>query len=117
MVATIYPDTASDKTIIWKSSEDSVATIFDEGLVIGITVGEAVITAICGGVSTTCKVTVKKEDKVSVETVLSDLGTSFSVYSPTGILIRKDCSAENLQTLPKGIYIMVSENKRFKIII
>ncbi len=39
------PDTAFDNTIIWKSSNESVATVDSNGKITGVSTGEAIITA------------------------------------------------------------------------
>lgn len=45
ITATVKPDNATDKTITWKSSDPSVATVDANGLVKGIKDGEATVTA------------------------------------------------------------------------
>ena len=59
LVGTISPSNASNKNIIWTSSDDSVATVSD-GVVSGIGAGEATITATTedGNFTDTCTVTV-----------------------------------------------------------
>lgn len=47
-----------DETVTWTSSNDAVATVDAEGNVTAVAVGEADITATCGNVSASCKVTV-----------------------------------------------------------
>lgn len=62
LTATVSPDNASDKTITWSSSDESVATVAD-GVVTGVAAGTAIITATANdgsGVKATCTVTVKK---------------------------------------------------------
>ncbi|MDE7397054.1 MAG: Ig-like domain-containing protein, partial [Muribaculum sp.] len=56
--ATVYPDNTTDKTIEWVSSNESVATVTESGLVTAVSVGQTVITAICGSVQTTCTISV-----------------------------------------------------------
>ena len=55
--ATLLPFGA-EGTISWKSSDTSVATVSDSGVVKGIAAGTASIKASAGGVSATCSVTV-----------------------------------------------------------
>lgn len=59
LTATVTPDNASNKTIVWTSSDESIATVKD-GEVTALKVGEAVITAKSadGDKKATCKVTV-----------------------------------------------------------
>ena len=43
--ATVTPDTADDKTIVWSTSDPTIATVSDEGKVITVGVGQCIITA------------------------------------------------------------------------
>ena len=61
--ATVTPDNATDKTVTWTSSDESVATVKD-GTVTAVKAGKAVITAKAGDQTAECTVTVKaKEEK------------------------------------------------------
>lgn len=57
LVATVLPDNATDKTVVWTTSDEKIATVA-EGLVTAVGAGEAVITAAAGDVTATCIVTV-----------------------------------------------------------
>ena len=61
LTATVTPDNATDKTVSWISSAQSVATVSETGTVGAVSVGRATITATAGGVSATCVVTVSEE--------------------------------------------------------
>ena len=58
LTATVEPNNTSDKTITWKSSNDKVATVSNDGLITSIDNGNAKITASCGDVSASCEVNV-----------------------------------------------------------
>lgn len=60
ILATITPSNASEKTIEWTSSDISVATVSENGVVTAVGSGEAVITAVTrdGSYQKQCKVTV-----------------------------------------------------------
>ena len=54
------PDNATNKTVIWSSSNASVASVDANGTVTAVAEGSATITAKAGDKSATCTVTVKK---------------------------------------------------------
>ena len=57
LTATVLPTTATDKTVIWESSDTAVATVKD-GIVTAVAAGNATITAKAGEKTATCAVTV-----------------------------------------------------------
>lgn len=61
LTATVTPDTATDKTIKWTTSNKNVATVSTDGVVTAKAAGTAIITATAAddsGVKATCKITV-----------------------------------------------------------
>jgi hypothetical protein len=56
---TVYPEKATDKTVIWTSSDSSVATVNSYGMITAVGKGTCTITAKSGEQSETIKVTVK----------------------------------------------------------
>ena len=58
--ATVQPEDAADKTVIWSSSNEEIASV-KEGMVTAFAPGEADITATSGEVSATCHITVIKK--------------------------------------------------------
>lgn len=111
--ATVLPEDATAPTVTWSSSDENVATVSDDGLVTALSVGETIITATCGEVFATCEITVVED--AGVESLSANPDSKISVYSVEGVLIKKDCKAENLKSLAKGIYIIVSGKDRYKI--
>ena len=58
LTATVNPDDADDTTVTWSSSDTSVATVSNDGMVTAVKVGAATITAQAGGKTAACEVTV-----------------------------------------------------------
>ena len=57
--ASVLPDTATDQTLTWISSDEGVATVDENGKVTAKKAGSAVITASCGNVSAQYQLTVQ----------------------------------------------------------
>ena len=73
LTATVLPENTTDKTIFWKSENKNVASVASDGTVTGVSVGVANITATCGDVSATCKVTVNPVPANRIELNVSDM--------------------------------------------
>ena len=78
LTATVTPDNATDKSLSWSSSNNSVATISSDGQVTAVSAGSATITVKTndGGKTATCTVTVKAK-------VISVTGVSLNTTSLT----------------------------------
>ena len=63
LVATVTPENATDKSVVWESGNESAATVSQEGLVTAVGEGKAAITVKTndGGFSASCEVTVNKK--------------------------------------------------------
>ena len=57
LTATVEPENATDKAIVWTSSDNAVATV-ENGVVTAVKAGRATITAACGSAKAECTVTV-----------------------------------------------------------
>lgn len=114
LILSVFPFIAN-RQIRWSSSDENIAIVSDEGLVTGVSVGSATITASCGAVSAACEVTVTEED--GIEDVLMDSDSEISVYSLQGFLVKDKCTTDVFKELPKGVYIVITSNKSYKIII
>ena len=72
---TITPENATDKTVTWTSSDETVATV-ENGVIKAIKAGEATITAKAGDKTATCAVTVNALtldlSTVTADTVIAD---------------------------------------------
>lgn len=60
MSATVLPENATDKTVTWSTSDESVLAMEEDGIFFAVAPGEAVITATAGDKSATCTVTVSE---------------------------------------------------------
>ena len=100
LTATVLPEDAFDKTVIWTSSDETVANVDENGLVSALKEGTAVITAIANAdseVKAECTVTVTRysgvaaiyaDGNVSVKgnvlTINGCAGEIFTVYNTSG---------------------------------
>ena len=61
LTATVEPENATDKEVTWTSSDETVATVDENGLVTAVAEGSATVTAAtANGLSATCTVTVQE---------------------------------------------------------
>ena len=74
LTVTLEPSNATDK-VIWSSSDESIATVSEDGTVTGIAIGTATITARCGNFSQECNVVVEKK-----KVMLGDLDGGRIIY-------------------------------------
>jgi predicted outer membrane repeat protein len=91
LVATVEPDFATDKSVTWSSSNESVATVAD-GVVTAVSDGTATITVttVNGGFTATCNVTVYtpvtgvslNEEAITLE--VSETFTLVATITPAG---------------------------------
>ena len=90
--AAVTPTTASNRTVTWKSSNTSVATVTAKGVVTAKAVGTATITCTAAdgsGVKATCKITVTKPitkitlNKTSAKIFIGKTVTLKSTVSPS----------------------------------
>ena len=60
LMPTVYPSKLTDRSVTWKSSDETIAKVTSSGEVTGVNAGTAVITctSVATGLSTTCTVTV-----------------------------------------------------------
>ena len=101
LTATVEPETAANKSVMWTSSNESVATVKD-GLVKAVSPGKAVITATTmnGGLSASCKIGVyeKNEPVILIPTKIVPKSRETMVTNPVFSCTLKDSSGN---VLPK----------------
>jgi len=105
LTATVLPANADNKELTWASSDTSVATVTAGGYVEGLAPGTARITATANdgsGVSGYADVTCIGS---SVEMIFAGAET-IDVYSPEGLLLKKNADREYVGSLTPGLYIV-----------
>ena len=75
LTATVKPEDTTDKTIVWTSSDKTIATVKD-GTVTAVKAGTATITAACGEAKATCAVTVKAPVEPAQKDGVYQIGTA-----------------------------------------
>lgn len=131
--ATILPANATNKTLVWESSDVSVADVNGDGLVTGLKEGTATITARSadGNAEATCQITVK--DMSGIDTVNAPSAYTL-VKTPNGYIVKNACGArvevnsadgrmvylapsyaEEEIALPAGLYIVRAANRAWKV--
>ncbi len=66
LIATIKPDNATNKNVIWSSSNEEIATV-EDGVVTAVKEGEVTITAKAGDKEASCSITVEATPVSSIE--------------------------------------------------
>ena len=116
--STITPDTSTDKTIIWSSSDESVAIVDENGKVTALKVGKTTITALAAdgsGVTSSCELTVSDIPKtyypidVSYRTHIQSFGwegdaSDITTWKSNGTMSGTSGKAKRLE----GINIVVN---------
>ena len=115
ITATVLPADATDRTLTWTSSDESVATVDDEGNVKILKSSSCIIT-----VSTTDGSGLSAECFISgvsgVETILGT-DAEIDVYDINGALLKRGCTREELKQLTPAVYILRSGDTVVKTVI
>ncbi len=96
LTATVSPDNATDKTVTWSSSDETVATV-ENGNVTAIKEGEATITAKVGDKTAECKVTVSAP---AAKTITVSVDSDDATIKPT--FTEDNVTAELKMTISEG---------------
>lgn len=86
----VMPEEATNKNIIWESSDDSIVTVNENGAITGNSIGDATITATAedGGVMAVCAVTVESE--VVLNNLNYDMTNQRNMHADMPILLEPD---------------------------
>ena len=118
LIPFLYPEDLADKSVTWKSSDKSIATVDEDGRVKGIKAGTATITctSVATGLKGTCTVTVLSNSEarsmIGDDDELTDIkelessavAEPFDVYDLSGRKVLHQVTS--LDGLSDGIYIV-----------
>lgn len=124
LVATVLPENADNKNVIWSSSNAEIATV-EDGVVTAIKEGETTITAKTedGGKTAECKVTVKAKvypvesvslDKTTTEITEGETITLTATIKPENATNKKviwSSSNEEIATVEDGVVTAIKEGE------
>lgn len=109
LTATILPSSAQ-ATVSWSSSDTSVATVSESGLVTSVAVGTATITATADGVTGTAACTVALPTLSSISAVYTQSGTVYNTDSldslKSDLVVTATYSDSSTATIPSTDYTL-----------
>lgn len=108
LTATVLPENATNKTLSWASSNASIISVSQDGLVKILKEGDATVTATTtdgSNISASCLVT----GLAGIEDIVNDASAyPLNVYSASGVLIKENAKADDVKALAPGLYIIGS---------
>lgn len=116
ITAEVQPENTTDKTLNWSSSDETIATVNATGLVSVLMTGSCRITATTtdgSNLTAECKLDVLS----GIEEIFSDGATTVDVYNTQGVLIKKNCTKQELNQFSSGIYIICGATEAIRIFI
>lgn len=135
LTASVTPDNARNKVIVWSSSNENVATVSNNGTITALDAGSTIITATTTdgtNLSASCKVTVtipsgindvEAAEEMSISTsdgtiIISGIenGSKISVYTPDGQNIYSG-TQHKINVNSTGLYIVNINGKSHKILV
>lgn len=112
--AIVLPEDATNKAINWSSSDESVATVDESGMISLLKKGTAVVTASAtddSGVSADCAIVVSEAS--GIEDVLTDKSAFVKIFNMKGVLVFEGKYAD--ARLVPDYYIVVCDGRNIKV--
>lgn len=128
LVATVLPENAANKNVTWTSSNEEVATVGEDGAILAIAPGEAIITVTTedGNFTATCKVTVTIHDgllQITLDGIFYSQGIIHNnnnialwVYNVNGQLVATGNTDIDMTSMPQGVYVVRTAQGSLKFI-
>jgi hypothetical protein len=106
---TIFPGNAADQNVAWASSDETVATVSETGLVTAGKPGSATVTVTArdGGEQASCAVTVSLSDPITVTGNVDGVWSKYSVIQVRGHI---NVPAGKTLTIEEGVEVIVATN-------
>ena len=113
LTAQVLPANATDPTLLWSSSDESIATVDETGLVTALATGTATITAKSqdGNAEAMCTITVEDENVTGIDAIFEE-DSKIEVFNMYGHKV-----GNSTEDLPTGVYIIKEGNKTYKKVI
>lgn len=116
LTASIVPENASDKTLVWSSDNSTIASVDSDGLLTLHAKGNAIIKASAtdgSGMSAICAVVV--DESTSINDIVIDSDEYVKIYNLHGTLVYEGVYSKS--NIVSGTHIIISQGNRIKRII
>lgn len=100
------PPTMTKSEVVWSTSDPMVATVDENGVVTGVSKGNATITATSGQFSSDCEFVVT-DISTGIDAIFADDSiVAVDIYTLQGICIKRNASIDDVKGLSPGYYII-----------
>ncbi|MDR0541908.1 MAG: Ig-like domain-containing protein [Dysgonamonadaceae bacterium] len=110
IVATLFPDNATNKNLTWSSSDGNVATVDNEGLITAVGVGSATISVVAASdlsIKATCSVTVSWE---SLNNVSGNVSGTWNKNTTVNVSGHITVPEGQTLTIEEGVQVIFDDN-------
>lgn len=108
------PPTMTKSEVVWSTSDPIVATVDENGVVTGVSKGNATITATSGQFSSDCEIVVT-DISTGINAIFADDSiVAVDIYTLQGICIKRNASIDDVKGLSPGYYIIGNQKVYIK---